>query len=194
MAFTLTATEMTGSEVKLTWSDAAASVSIYRTTTQVSSPTATSITDGDLGTALATGKTGTEWTDYTPVSGTTYYYYAYDGTTIVTSSVTPSGPNEFDSDYVVSNMDTINEDSLYVRTQNANGSVSFNELPISAGYLAVIAVKTSAALTESSLATILGSDVQAFQIIAQKNVVAKTGYTPKLTGTLHQKYEAVTQS
>lgn len=190
MAFALTATGMSGTQVKLAWSDAASSVSVYRTTTDYTSDIAAASTAGNLGTALSTGMTGTFYNDYTSVAATLYYYYAYDGTDWVSATLTTPTPTEFDADYVPVNPIKKSPGAAFVEEQNNSGYVRINPLSVSNGNLCLIAIKTTDALDDDDIAALFTGTSMNYNIVVNGEVPSVSGYSPELNGTFQVKYNA----
>lgn len=101
---------------------------------------------------------------------------------------------KFDNDYVVKHLLAGNQTDVFVSNQNTFGSVPFT-VPGEAGCLALILVKTSAALTDSDLATAFSGTGDVAQILAQDTVASVTGKQIEIEGRVHLKYaDSVTQS
>ena len=187
-------TGVTGNEVNVTWAgqQEGSTITIYRTTTDYRSNPDSALDGGNLGDPLASGVTGTTYTDFSPTPGETYYYYVSDGTEWASDTITTSTLPEFVGNYVPVNMNTIDQNTLYIQTQNSRGSVFLNPLNIEPGNLTIIALKTTAAMTDATVNEMLHnvSGVEAAQILAYMNVSNFTGYQPKLSGSLQVKYTA----
>lgn len=192
MAFGFTVTAITGNEVKITWSAAAGNVKLWRSDTAISNPP-TGLTDEMIIASDLTGATGT-FNDYEVEPSSSYYYIGYDGTSYykAASAVTTPSKGEFEGDYVPSNLNKINENQLYVSSQNANGSVAIAPIPLNTGTtLTIVAFESNATLTDADINSLISGSAKILnaQLFAYMNTVKQvSGYNPTLNGTLQVKY------
>jgi len=187
MAFAISATAVDSNEVTIAISAAAAAVDIYRSESSYTSDIAAAFAANNLGTALVTDTTATSFTDFTAVKNKEYYYYAFDGTNWVYDSVETPEQGEFSSAFVPKSLINTNQASVFVTNQNTYGAVAF-EVPVEAGNLAIVALKTPTAITDSALATLFTGTDMKFQILAKDDVTAVAAFDPKLTGRFHLRY------
>lgn len=191
MSFGLDYTIDTGNQVTLEWWDQGAdtTVSIYRTAAAINNPD--DLTEDSL---LASGVTGTTWTDYAALASG--YYYITDGTNWAASdgAVETAGyAPEIQPDYVPTSLDTVTADAAFIRQVNSSGRVAFNKLSLGTGAtkIAVLAIQgTSEQLAEPALAQALKGKCAKFAVLQTGDVKSIAGYGAELSGQCQIKYVA----
>lgn len=190
MAFALTTTVITKTQVNLTWTDAASTVTVYRTAEAVSTPSEKDdwATDETIGTALS----GASITDYSASNGC--YYYATDGT-----SWSSAGPidntdyaEEIDPAYQSTNLSKVTLENAFIAQQNASQGAPINVLPLVADKdLAIVILQGDADdIAEDEIAKALKGKCDYFTVLQTGKTEDISGYTAKLSGTLKITYEA----
>lgn len=188
MAFGITATSVSGNQVNIAVTDAAAAVTIYRTTTDYTSDIAAAFTENNLGTAKVSALSTASWSDYTTSSATTYYYYAFDGTDWTSATVTTLTPNEYKSDYVPPAPISITQSSAFVAAQNSAAAIRIPQIDLVSGNLCVVALKTSSEMTDADISALfIGTDVK-FNILMNGSLPEVTDYHPTMSGSFTMRY------
>ena len=206
MAFALTATVADNAirQVNLAWSDQAGrTVTIYRSTSAID---ITGDTIDWTGATEFANLTGTTKVD-AGLADNTYYYYAYDGTTVVAATggaVTINQDSsgyapEIQPDYVPASIDKVTQDIAFRNALNNGGSVKFD--PITIEYEAnkdnvAIVVIVGGDVSETSIATKLASltNIKGFSILQTGKIQNFTGYNARLSGSTQVQYIAAPNS
>lgn len=183
MALAVTVTPSTTAlSMSVAVTGASGTLKLYRTTSSsVAASPASAIAAGTLTAIRTTTSASLTYVDTSVASDETYYYVAVDSST----SAYDDGTIERD----VLNLIKASTGDLLVREQNQNGLISTRE-KISAGYVYLLLVESTASLTEAELETLVEATGRTCKVVAGDQVTAVTGYNNSIDLTAHAKYVA----